>query len=185
MMRDSARLGDHDVVERRGGRRRRRRRAACVRAASCARRSRRRRRAPIRATRSSSGSVISVRKPRLPKLTPRIGTSSPACAIRPAMPISVPSPPSTTTRSQAFGRSSRDCVGRPGRQADERGGVGLEHRLDAARLEPAGELGEHAGRGVEVVLGDEADAAIWAAFMRREACAGAAGTRVAFHAGDR
>ena len=41
------------------------------------------------------------------------------CAIRPAMPMSVPSPPSTTIRSHASGRSSRATVGRPaaGRRA--------------------------------------------------------------------
>ena len=38
--------------------------------------------------------------------------STPALATRPAMPISVPSPPRTTTSSQCFGRSSRLHVGR-------------------------------------------------------------------------
>ena len=46
-------------------------------AASCARRAWRGRRARRRARRYISGRVISVRKPREPKLTPRIGTSRP------------------------------------------------------------------------------------------------------------
>jgi hypothetical protein len=47
----------------------------------------------------SSGSVASVRNPRLPKLTPRIGTSTPAAPTQSATDNSVPSPPSTTSRS--------------------------------------------------------------------------------------
>ncbi len=47
---------------------------SAARAASCALRSAPRRRAPTRASRRARRSAISVRKPRLPKLTPRIGT---------------------------------------------------------------------------------------------------------------
>src|SRR5919197_4353684 len=47
----------------------------------------------------SSGSVTSVRNPRLPKLTPRIGTFDPVAPMQSAIESSVPSPPSTTTRS--------------------------------------------------------------------------------------
>ncbi len=46
----------------------------------------------------SSGSVTSVRNPRLPKFTPRIGTFTPARPMQSAMLSSVPSPPSTSTR---------------------------------------------------------------------------------------
>ena len=41
-------------------------------------------------------------------------------AMRPAMPISVPSPPSTTIRSHSRGRSSRETVGRPRGHAGQR-----------------------------------------------------------------
>ena len=62
----------------------------------------------------SSSMRVSVRKPRLPKLTPRIGTSRPDCAMRVAMPSSVPSPPSTTTRSTlSAGSSSREAWAQP------------------------------------------------------------------------
>ena len=37
--------------------------------------------------------------------------------------------------------------------------VGLEHRLDAARLEPVAELDQMRRRGAEMRLGDDADAA--------------------------
>src|SRR5580765_683590 len=47
----------------------------------------------------SSGNVASVRKPRLPKFTPRIGTSTSALAMPPATESSVPSAPSTTISS--------------------------------------------------------------------------------------
>ena len=47
----------------------------------------------------------------------------------------------------AFVRQVVARDGRPSRrQAGERGGLGLEHRRDVARLEPAGELREHARR---------------------------------------
>ena len=69
------RLGDHDVVEHQAIGEDLRRRASSARAASCGLDARRRRRGRPRATRRAPASVISVRNPRLPKLTPRIGTS--------------------------------------------------------------------------------------------------------------
>ena len=48
-------------------------------------------------------------------------------------------------------------VGRPGGQAGEPAVSVSKTALDAARLEPAGELRQHAGRRVEAALGDETD----------------------------
>ena len=73
---------------------------------------------------------VSVRKPRLPKLTPRIGMSRPDCAMRVAMLSSVPSPPSTTTRSTCAGQFVARAGRGIGRVAGERGGLGLEDGLD-------------------------------------------------------
>jgi hypothetical protein len=60
--------------------------------------------------------VISVRKPRLPKLTPRIGTPDPASPIQSAMPSSVPSPPSTSTIPTPRARA---CLSATIRDAEE------------------------------------------------------------------
>ena len=72
--------------------------------------------------RYNSGSVTSVRKPRLPKLTPRIGMPEPASAMQSAMPISVPSPPSTRTMSTSVARADLSRTIRPSRRRHERGG---------------------------------------------------------------
>ena len=58
----------------------------------------------------SSGRVVSVRKPRLPKLMARIGGSESDRAIRRAMPRRVPSPPRTRMRSVVSGRSAASQV---------------------------------------------------------------------------
>ena len=74
------------------------------------------------------------------------------------MPMNVPSPPSTTMTSQC----ARQLVARARRparrQPGERRGFGLEDRADVAGLEPARQLGEHAGRRVEAALRDQPDA---------------------------
>src|ERR1035437_1130714 len=61
-----------------------------------------------------SGSVTSVRKPRLPKFTPRIGMPEPASPMRSAMPRSVPSPPRTSTRSTSSTSARLSATLRPG-----------------------------------------------------------------------
>ena len=78
--------------------------------------------------------------------------------MRRAMPMSVPSPPSSTINSQAFGRSSFDVVShRPAAPGQLRGLV-VEHRPDAAFLEPRRQLEQHAGRRLDALFGDQADA---------------------------
>ena len=136
------------------------------------------RRAPRRARRSSSGRVISVRNPRLPKLTPRIGTSRPAAgdAVGHA-----------EQRAVAAEHDHQVDRGRPGRRATRPAPAApassaarcpaLEHGVDAARRRAsARELGQRVaggrrGRGLATMP------------MRMVACgqrgrgAGAAGTR--------
>ena len=130
-----------------------------------------------------------MRNPRLPKLTPRIGTSSRRARCGRPCRCSVPSPPSTTIRSQA----RRQIVAgdrRPARrQPGERRGVGFEDRVDAARLEPAGRARQDAGGRIEPGLGDQSDPCdrharsrvaahlAWRRWMQE--------LEVAFHAGDR
>ena len=73
--------------------------------------------APLSAASSdgySSGSVASVRNPRLPKLTPRIGTSTSAAPAQSATDRSVPSPPSTTSRSTQATSAGLSATLRPG-----------------------------------------------------------------------
>ena len=72
--------------------------------AACAPRSPCRRPGPPRAPGSISSSVVAVRKPSPPRLTPRIGT--PRSPTARAMDSSVPSPPSTTRRSTCPGSSA-------------------------------------------------------------------------------
>ena len=67
------------------------------------------------------------------------------------MPMSVPSPPSTTIRSTIGGRSSRETVARPGGSAGERRRLGLEDRRGrraprASRPGRRGTRGRVAGR---------------------------------------
>ena len=100
---------------------------------------------------------ISVRKPRLPKFTPRIGMSRPACAIASAMPSSVPSPPRTTTRSTSLGSSSRDRVVAGGLSSAAPVSVSKTGSMSAL-AQPRRELLEMLGGGEQPALGDDADA---------------------------
>ena len=116
-------------------------------------------------TRSSDGSSssmrISVRNPRLPKFTPRIGMSRLACAMRAAIASSVPSPPSTTTRSTSRGSASRVSVfcalARPRRPAPP---SRVRTPASTPRSRSHGAEPRHVlGCGDEALLGDDADAA--------------------------
>ena len=108
----------------------------------------------------SSGSVISVRKPRLPKLTPRTGTGF---SSRWLAASSVPSPPSTTSASAARGHLARRgaTVQAGGQRAvDERGRALLE--ADArrrARCSQAHELAQRGAGLAEVGPREDADRA--------------------------
>ena len=73
--------------------------------------------------------------------------------------------------------------GPSGRKTDERRGVGFEHGLDSARLEPSRHFGEDAGRGVEVVLGHEPDTGNGACSCVRP-CQVKEEFAIPFHAGD-
>ena len=104
--------------------------------------------------------VISVRKPRLPKFTPRIGMSRPGCAMRSAMPSSVPSPPSTTTRSTLVGQLvARRRVGAPRRSPASARGRRFR-RPPRCRARAATRRAARGAReaATQAVLGDDADA---------------------------
>ena len=71
--------------------------------------------------------------------------------------MSVPSPPSTTIRSHARGRSSLELVGRPGGRPASAAVSRFEDRRDAACVEPSRQFGEDSRGRLQIVLGDEPD----------------------------
>ncbi len=87
---------------------------------------------------SSSSIRISVRNPRLPKLTPRIGMSRSALAIRAAIARRVPSPPSTTIRSASQGKVSRVAVRTCPPMAPARASVSRSYTTSMPRSESHG-----------------------------------------------
>ena len=107
------------------------------------------------------GSVISVRNPRLPKFTPRIGTSRPASPMRAAMPSSVPSPPRTTTRSERRQVARLRRASPSARLSGRRASGACRFRTPArcrARAASRSQRRQARRRGVKAALGDDADA---------------------------
>ena len=96
---------------------------------------------PPRAPGSISSSVVAVRNPSPPRLTPRIGT--PRSPMARAMDSSVPSPPSTTRRSTSPGSSSllAACTVRRGNQP---GGLLFQDGGEPVRPQPLQDLQDDA-----------------------------------------
>ena len=106
--------------------------------------------------RVQSGSVTSVRNPRLPKFTPRIGTHRPACAMQSAMLRSVPSPPRTSTSPDA--RPAPACrPPRGSRRAASGRPSPFRNRGDVAGAEPRLDLDQVRRRRAQARLRDNTD----------------------------
>ena len=88
--------------------------------------------------------------------------------MRSAMPSSVPSPPSTTTRSHALRQLVAATVGRRRRTPASARRLGLEDGLDVARARATPPARRDAGGRVEAALRDEADARM--AVRRSRSC---------------